>query len=319
MGQRSAGKTIASIFGAFLRQRTWTQSSLAHECGVGVKALRARLLELSESGVPLESETDHPHVYWSVPRSWFPDATLLSPAQVAMTARLLLRLPASQQRAEVLQALLVHDDSSGSEPAVDTTFSRVLTVLEDGMRERRAVHIDYYAVSRGDRERREISVHRILYGERVRVLATCHRTDTFKYFRVDCVRDASFGAHTAYRAANAADIDTFLATSTDGYRTADSAAKYSFVVRYPDARWVRGNYPPCAMEAAPVEHGIRFTAHVAGVEPLARFVVGLGAAARAETPELARRVSAIARGALGEIKPLRKVNTRSVRPKRAAQ
>jgi len=74
-----------------------------------------------------------------------------------------------------------------------------------------------------------------------------------------------------------------------------------------------------AMGAEPVENGLRFTARVAGVDPLARFVVGLGSAARAETPELAQRVKQLALGALERLKPVRKVNTRSVRPNRAAE
>jgi predicted DNA-binding transcriptional regulator YafY len=319
MGQRSAGQTVATILLAFLRERTWTQIALARHCGISSKALRARLLDLSEGGMPLEAQSDPPNVYWSVPKSWFPEGTVLSPPQVAMIARLVSRLPASRQRSDALRSLLCADGQDSLEPSLDAALTRVLTILEDGLRERRAVHIDYYGASRGDRDRREISVHRILYGDRLRVLATCHRSDRFKYFRVDGVRDAVLGAPHAFRAASAEEIQAFLATSTDGYRTSEPVAKHAFVVRYPEARWAKGNHPPCAIEAEPVEGGIRFSACVAGVEPLARFVVGLGAAARAETPELAQRVRELASGALEGLKPIRKVNTRSVRPNRAAR
>jgi hypothetical protein len=44
--------------------------------------------------------------------------------------------------------------------------------------------------------------------------------------------------------------------------------------------------------------GMRFTTATAGVLRLARFVVGLGVAARTETPELAALVQKLARGAL---------------------
>jgi predicted DNA-binding transcriptional regulator YafY len=319
MGQRSAGKTIAAILLAFLRERTWKQKALADHCGISPKALRARLLELSEGGMPLEAENDPPHVFWSVPKSWVPDGTILSPRQVATVARLVSRLPPSKERSDALRALLRADASVSMEPSLDAALTKVLTILEDGVREQRAVKIDYFGVSRGDRDRREISVHRIFYGDRMRMLATCHRTDTLKYFRVDGVRDASLGTTSAFRAVSADEIQAFLATSVDGFRTSGPAHKHVFVIRYPEARWAKVNHPPCAMEAEPIEEGIRFTARVAGIEPLARFVVGLGEAARAETPELAERMREIAIGALQGMKPIRKVNTRSVRPNRAAR
>jgi hypothetical protein len=47
-----------------------------------------------------------------------------------------------------------------------------------------------------------------------------------------------------------------------------------------------------------VPGGLRFSTTTAGVLRLARHVVGLGAAAHAETPELALLVAELARGAL---------------------
>jgi hypothetical protein len=52
------------------------------------------------------------------------------------------------------------------------------------------------------------------------------------------------------------------------------------------------------MTAEVVPGGLRISVTTAGVLLLARYVVGLGAAARAETPELALLVTELARGAL---------------------
>ena len=69
--------------------------------------------------------------------------------------------------------------------------------------------------------------------------------------------------------------------------------------------------------AAYLVEGVRFTTQTAGIEPLARFVVGVGDAARAETPELRQRVQELALGALQQLRPMRKVNAKSVRLNRA--
>jgi hypothetical protein len=61
---------------------------------------------------------------------------------------------------------------------------------------------------------------------------------------------------------------------------------------------VKLNLPgPMTCEDTPA--GIRVSAETSGLLRLARFVVGLGDAARAETTELARVVRELAEGALG--------------------
>ena len=72
MNRRSEADTPARLLVAFLRQRTWSQAELAREVGIEVRAVRRRLNELRAAGVPLEDDEDRPHVYWSVPKRWFP-------------------------------------------------------------------------------------------------------------------------------------------------------------------------------------------------------------------------------------------------------
>ncbi len=108
-------------------------------------------------------------------------------------------------------------------------------------------------------------------------------------------------------------------TSIEMYRAPAGAVGCTFYVMNPDARWVARNLPRGPISAEHLAEGIRFSVHTAGIDPLARFVVGLGAAARAETPELQLRVRQLALGALGQVKPLRKVNTKSVLLNRATE
>jgi hypothetical protein len=70
-----------------------------------------------------------------------------------------------------------------------------------------------------------------------------------------------------------------------------------FFVREPEARWVTKSLLP-PMKAETAEGGVVVTVTTAGAMRVARFVVGLGAAARADTARLRGLVEELARGAL---------------------
>src|SRR5580700_6801604 len=102
MGQRSRTETVAAVMAALLVRRSWSQAELAREVGVRTEALRTLLEELRASGVPLVSEKDHPHVYWSVPKTWFPGGVLFKQEDVPDLVRLFRRLPRSKARDRLL-------------------------------------------------------------------------------------------------------------------------------------------------------------------------------------------------------------------------
>lgn len=324
MGRRSSYQTVTEIIIAFLERRVWSQVALARRLQIESRALRARLLELREAGMKLDREEDTPHVYWSVPRNWFPDASVLRVADRSLIARLLARLPDSRDRERALGVLL--DTAAGSAPAQNhsetPTTPDVLTAIEDACAKKQAASIVYYSASRGDRGRRHVSPHRITYGEHPRFVATCHRTNTLKWFRLDRTEEARLDPNESFRDAANENIGEFLRRSIDGYGSG-TPVEASFFVRWPEARWVIASLPP-SLEAA-VEHfrdGVRVATLTAANEVLARFVAGLGDLARAETPELRDRVTAIARGALTANGPgpvaatLRKQPVRAIRSSR---
>jgi predicted DNA-binding transcriptional regulator YafY len=195
----------------------------------------------------------------------------------------------------------------------------VLASLEDAARDQRVVEAEYFSASRGVEGRRSLSIHRILHSGHVRVLATCHRTGALKFFRADRFRNVRARPAETFRPALEDEVESFLSTSLDWFRTSADAALCRFTVRLPEARWVRSNLPSAPFVDEPVPGGMRFEVRTTGVEPLARFVVGLGGAARAETRELQQAVAALALGALAQAGAKSKRKLRSGRPKRSTE
>src|SRR5580700_9935451 len=117
MGQRSRTETVAAVMAAFFAHRSWSQAELSREVGVRTEALRKLLQELQAGGVRLESEKDHPHVYWSVPKTWYPGGVLFKQDDVTELLRQLRRLPRSKAR-ERLLAVIVDQVPLGEVPKV---------------------------------------------------------------------------------------------------------------------------------------------------------------------------------------------------------
>lgn len=328
MGRRSATETIVAILACFVRRRSWPQAELAREVGVSVRSLRARLDELSAHGVRVsryaESQRD---VRWDVPSGWLPDARGLSDAEAAQCMRLLGRLPASKARDAMLARLAGRAALQRAREADPS--DGVLEALEDAARDRVPVRILYDAAS-SELAFRTVSVHRVVYDSPPRFVATSHERDRLAWFRVERVRRVDPASAERYVELEPAVVDAYLRESADGFHRG-RALRCSFVVRDPEARWVVENLPVEGAKLrrvdwrAPASDGARTHAErpgrdaveivvdTAGLEVLARFVVGLGEAARATSEELAASVKALAVGALGE------GEARSEKKARAAQ
>ncbi len=304
MGQRSTTETLAGIYQAFLQKRTWRQPELARELGIGVEPLRRILFELMEKGMPLErDEEDRSRVFWSVPASWFPDGVLFKREEVPDLLRQLRRLPQGQGRKRLLDVVLARfprakvADAAVIPPSPRPEEDQFLDVVEQSASERVALAMRYFTAGRGDVGDRHVSVHRVLLGPPARLVATCHRSGTLKTFRLDSIVSARLDDQTPYRPADEAAVNAYLSASIDGFHGEGAAQRLAFVVRNPDARWVKNNLL-VGMSAETEGDGIRVTVHTAALSRVAQFVVGLGAAATPETPALASAVAVLARGAL---------------------
>lgn len=310
MGKRSGAETIVAIMAAFAEQRTWAQAELARHVDVGVPALRRRLDELSASGVPLTREDDHPHVYWSVPKGWFPGGVIFRAEDVPELGRQLRRLPPSPARERLLQRIVeaaprgaVPAGSAILAPRATTSEQSYLPLVEDAANRRTALAFTYFTTSRGAVEERRASVQRVVIGPPARFLALCHRDGNLKWFRLDNVHAGRLDDATPFRPADPARVEALLRESVDGYHPGLAPQLCVFWVRSPESNWVNnwmkenlGDF-----SAVPTDGGVRFEAATAGVSQLARFIVGLGDAARAETLDLAAMVRALAEGALAAL------------------
>lgn len=305
MGQRSSTDTIVILFQAFLDNRTWKQAELARRAGVSSQVVRKRLEELSSQGVPLERVEETPHVFWSVPKGWFPGAVLFDSESVPVLLRLLSRLPQSKDRERLIRRILEAAPRPAPDPlkapAVLTPRSSeseetYLPLVEDAATRRVCLEIKYHSSGRDDAEWRNVSVQSVVLGPPTRFIAFCHKTKALKWFRLDNVRRAQFDQNEPFREAEPGRVDAMLKESVDGFHQG-GPVRCSFLVREPECGWVENNLP-VVMTPEKTPGAMRFTTTTAGVLRLARFVVGLGAAAQAETPELAQLVEELARGAL---------------------
>ncbi len=317
MGQRSAGQTLAAIYVAFTRKRDWTQAELAREIGISSKTLGKRLAELEALGMGIEKDADPPHVYWSVPKGWLPGALALTKEQVGEALRLLSRLPRTRRRDALLGMLaraVPAPERPVRDPADQAQRDELLSQVEDAARSLAVLHFRYRSASSGADRLRRASVHRVVHGPRARFVAFCHEKQALRWFRVDRVQSARIDPAARFHEVEPDAVDAFVAGSVDGFHRGEPVA-CSFVLLRRDMAWVQDTLP-VSMRVESTAEGLRFEAITAGVEPLARFVVGLGDGARVETPELALRVKELALGALGQ-EPARARPLRSTKPRRA--
>jgi predicted DNA-binding transcriptional regulator YafY len=308
VGQRSSTVTVVQLVQAFLEQRTWTQKDLAARLEMTTPAVREKLKEL-QGIFRLEREEDHPQVYWSVPRDWFPGGVVFSREQLPELLRHLLRLPRNKARDALLETVLRNLPSStgGVEglpaavipPPATKQEEDYLALVEDAAAQKRALWFRYFTASRGQMSIRHASVHRVILGP-ARFVATCHREDKLKWFRVENILSAHLDAEEPYRPSDAKAVESFHRASIEGFNAGGAVAELSFVVREPEARWVQTNLLP-TMKVETLPNGrIRVTVETNAILQVARYVVGLGAAATAETPALAEAIEVLARGALGD-------------------
>lgn len=305
MGRHSGTESALALVVSFMKRDTWAQAELSRELGIGVQALRKRLVELQAVGVPLESQAEHPHVYWSVPKRWIPRGVQLDPEDVADLLRLLARLPNGSARNRVVERVLqglTHGRPRTSErphavlsASVDEMEDRWLSLVEDAAKERRVLAMRYLSTSRGVPEQREVSPHQVTVGPPARFMATCHRDDTLKWFRVDRILRAELGARSDARHASKEALDAAVRATVAGFRGTDAVQELVFYVRDPEARWVQSNLPtPLVGEADRRRGGIRVSAFTGAIVQVARYVVSLGGAAFAETPLLRAAVRELA-------------------------
>jgi len=293
---------LAAILLAFSKTPTWSQAELARRAGVEPRALRRHLDSLVLAGWPLEREEDHPHAYWSVPKNWFPAGLLLEPEAAAALLHILVRTPPGPERTQLLKHV-----TSVASPSLKDALERVipprsspveeqyLPLVLDAVAERAPLRMRYVPASSGMQTERTIPVHRVLVGPPTRFIAWCHTQAALRWFRLDYVSTMSRSVDP-FRDVDEGQVEDMVDASVGGFHTG-VRVRVAFFVHQPDARWVASNLPD-GLLGTPVDGGLLVEAATAGLLPVARFVVGLGAAAECRSEELAALVRQLAEGAL---------------------
>jgi predicted DNA-binding transcriptional regulator YafY len=248
----------------------------------------------------LEESDEATQVYWSVPLGWLPEGIALGKETVDQIVRFIARSPQSPARDALMKRLLggKRDGRVASNSTPLAEHESIVQTLEDSRGRRCAVRMRYLTTTSGIETLRHASVQRVVYGAKMRLVVFCHRAEKLRWFRVSGVRQATLDEREPYVAVNEDEVEAFAAGSVGGWTEDGAAREVSFVVRGDDARWVAGNLPEPDMRVETCPEGIRVRATISGMMNLARFIVGLGGAAAAETPELAERVEELARGAM---------------------
>jgi predicted DNA-binding transcriptional regulator YafY len=307
VGRKSASETLVKIVGCFHERRQWSQADLARHLKTDVRIVRAKLTELLDAGLPLERIEERPNVFWRLPKDWVPGGVAIPDHELAPLTRIVARAPKTPARERLLARLLAGAPPKTTLPIAQAALvtrelgtheESQLDLLETAVSSGRAVHIHYLS-STGPSER-ALSIQRIDVGPPARVAAHCHRTNELRWFRVDRMKSARLDPSTDYQRRPESEVDAFLNTSINGYHGDRAPIHCVFFVRPPDAYWVQKNLPS-PMRGTWQQEELRVDVQSSGLEQIARFVVGLGAAARIETAALQELVTALARGALGTV------------------
>lgn len=308
MGARDSFESVTKVMQAFAGLRTWRQADLARRVGLEPRALRKLLLSLWSSGMPLEKEEEHPHVYWSVPQHWYPGGVFFDLEDWDVLVDAVLRISDKPKRSKLLSRLLTGRRIVGaSEGGVERLQQVVVGVpmaqheqeaallVQKSVLEGAGLGIHYYSVSRGQLGWRTVSAQRLLVEPHARLVAFCHKNQCLRWFRLDNIQKAQVESGQSRVDVADSEVDAFIAASPDGYNDGRSD-DFAFIVRPPASAWVRGNLLPGMQATDAPDQAIRVVTR-GGAIVVARFIAGLGGDAIAEGAQLRALVHQLAQGA----------------------
>jgi predicted DNA-binding transcriptional regulator YafY len=309
MGSRDNYETVTRVIQAFAGCRTWKQAELAKHVGIQARALRRLLLSLRESGMPLDKDEEHPHVYWSVPPHWFPGGVIFVIEDWQVLVHAVLRIADPKRRQKLLGRLLAGrraliPAASGVERLNQAVAAAPLTaeehemllLVEQSLLEQVPLSIQYYSASRGELARRVISPQKLITEPHGRIAAFCHINKQLRWFRLDNIQRGHLERGQPRQEAQPEELDAFLASSVDGFRDG-SEEKLAFRVRSPESSWVKGNLlPGMSIDQDAGGEGLRVVAR-GGMLVVARYIAGLGGLAVAEGEALKSLVRQLAEAA----------------------
>lgn len=202
VSKRTPTETLFGIVALFVQDRTWSQAALARELEVGTETIRNRMRELTQkNGFKFERQDDHPQVYWSVPKHWFPGVLPFTSTETADLLRLLGRARRSDVRDRLMKVVVSRlsnfgttgmelETTTAEAPVSEEDEERWLTIIEDAIAKKKTVKMRYFTASRGRESWRHVSVHQVDSSPRPQFIATCHKADALRRFRLANVLEA---------------------------------------------------------------------------------------------------------------------------------
>lgn len=307
VGARENFESISLVVQGFAGRSTWTQAELARHVGIEARALRRLLLSLSKAGMPLERDEEHPHVYWSVPKQWFPGGVFFDEQDWEVLVHAVLRITDEQRRTRLMSRLLSGRKLVATEGAnrlnkgvVGTLLTndeqKTVLLIERSFLENQPLEVRYYSGSSGQLRDRIISPQRLVSEPRGRLVAFCHENRELRWFRIDNIARAQLASAHVRQDVPQSDIDIYVASSVDGFQDG-SQFESAFRVEGAEANWVRSNLLPGMRIDTDSAKTLRVVSQ-GGAVVVARFIAGLGGAAVAEGAALRALVRDVAAATL---------------------
>ncbi len=263
---------------------------------------------LSRYRLPLErGRDDEGHAEWSLAHPAFPGGAYLKADEARRVLSLIARLPKAVDRDSVMWLLhraldpeRVRIGRPSASDAMDEGRAhreKMQRLLFDAYDQRKVLRAHYHSTRDGLTRDRDISVHNIVVERVTRFVGSERGGERLRWFRLTNVKTAAIVDSVAFEPQDEVDVQRFISESYDGFHDGKPPRECVFEVRLPEARWVPQNLavqPKVTGDGDPLV----LTVSTSGVKGLARDVVGLGAAARAVTPELQKFVHELATGAI---------------------
>lgn len=305
MGRRSATETLGRVLTVLLEERRIQQSELARRVAIDGDTARRILLELQQSGAPIESVREGRAVVWSVAAGWFPNGVVFEGESASTLLRLLLRLRPSRDRDAMIARITNAFDSAREvraaqsaivAPAPTGDSEDWLGVLARAAIERTAVRVRYQAVNEPEPEWRLCSVQRVVTERPAFALVWSHKSQGLRNYRPERVSRVLPAEDVAYVGRPEQEITAALDESVNAFR-GGALGELVFIVREEHWGWAAINLPARPVRTEPVAGGTRVVMLNRGGDVLVRWLTGMADRVIIETESVRAAVRENARRA----------------------
>ncbi len=308
MGKRDQYETVTGVIRAFADTSVWKQSELARHLSIESRHLKKVLTNLQLSGIPLQSEEDHPHVIWSVPKKWFPGGVFFDQGDWQVLVHAVLHIPDEPRRNKMLARLLngniIGNVNTGIErlergllgQPVTPEVHHAILLVQQAVLESYPLRMEYYSASSGKMTERSISPQKFLPEPHPRLVAYCHENEELRWFRLDNIKKVELDRTMPIFESDLGEVERFIAASPDGFHDGTDT-EWSFRISGQASAWVKGNLLSGMKVLSDRSDGMQVSVR-GGALVVARFIVSLGASAQADQPELRQLVRDLAQESL---------------------